>query len=336
MLTDFKSDESGRLKALGGLNVLDSGDEQPFEHIVAMVEQILRVPMCAVSLVDKDRQWFKARRGLDVCETARDISFCTHAIRGTEPFAIPNALLDGRFMNNPLVTGAPHIRSYLGIPLMTPDGYNIGSLCAMDVIPRVFSSAETSILKNFAKLVVDELELRQVLSTDQLTGAMARAAWFDVAAKEVTRARRYNRALCLLVLDIDLFKSVNDQLGHTAGDAVLRRVAQVVLGQLRQSDILGRFGGEEFVVLLPETGLADATILAERVRKAVKHAGYPGHDALRCTISIGVAELSPSEERIGTLFERADKAVLRAKANGRDQVEISTADIGQTKLNVAA
>ena len=336
MLTDFKSDESGRLKALGGLHVLDSGEEQPFEKIVTLVEQILRVPMCAVSLVDKDRQWFKARRGLDACETARDISFCTHAIRGTEPFAIPNALLDGRFANSPLVTGAPHIRSYLGIPLMTPDGYNIGSLCVMDNKPRVFPAPEISILQNFAKLVVDELELRQVLSTDQLTGAMARAAWFDVAGSEVTRARRYNRAISLLVLDIDHFKSVNDQLGHTAGDDVLRQVAQVVLGQLRQSDVLGRFGGEEFVVLLPETVLADATNLAERVREAVKQASYPGHDALRCTISIGVAELSPSEERIGTLFERADSAVLQAKTKGRDRVEISHADTGQTELNVAA
>ena len=336
MLTEFKSDESGRLKALGGLNVLDSGDEQPFEHIVTMVEQILKVPMCAVSLVDKDRQWFKARRGLDVCETARDISFCTHAIKGTEPFIVPNALLDARFATNPLVTGAPHIRSYAGIPLMTPDGYNIGSLCAIDNKPREFSAVEVEILKNFAKLVVDELELRQVLSTDQLTGAMARAAWFDVAAKEVTRARRYDRALSLLVLDIDHFKSVNDQLGHTAGDAVLRQVAQVVLGQLRQSDVLGRFGGEEFVVLLPETVLADAAFLAERVRKAVAQASYPGQEALRCTISIGVAELSHSEQKIGTLFERADNAVLRAKTNGRDRVEISTAATLETEQNIAA
>ena len=336
MLTDFKSDENGRLKALAGLNVLDSGDEQPFEHIVTMVEQILRVPMCAVSLVDKDRQWFKARRGIDACETTRDISFCTHAIRGTEPFVISNALLDARFVNNPLVTGAPHIRSYAGIPLMTPDGYNIGSLCAMDDTPRQFSMAEISILKNFAKLVIDELELRQVLSTDQLTGAMARAAWFDVAANEVNRARRYSRALCLLVLDIDHFKSVNDLLGHTAGDTVLRQIAQVVQAQLRQSDVLGRFGGEEFVVLLPETALVDAAFLAERVRKAVGQASYQGHDALRCTISIGVAELSASEKMIGTLFERADSAVLRAKTSGRNRVEISTADTQQTELNVAA
>lgn len=336
MLTDFKSDENGRLKALGALNVLDSVEEQPFEHIVTMVEQILRVPMCAVSLVDKDRQWFKARRGLDVCETARDISFCTHAIRGTEPFVIPNALLDARFANNPLVKGAPHIRSYAGIPLMTPDGYNIGSLCAMDDTPREFAVAEISILKNFAKLVVDELELRQVLSTDQLTGTMARAAWFDVAGKEVTRASRYDRRLSLLVVDIDHFKSVNDQLGHTAGDAVLRQVAQVVQGQLRQSDVLGRFGGEEFVVLLPETVLADAAFLAERVRKAVMQASYPGHNALRCTISIGVAELYETESIIGTLFERADNAVLRAKTNGRNRVEISIADTGQTEFNVAA
>lgn len=336
MLTDFKSDESGRLKALGGLNVLDSGEEQPFEHIVTLVQQILRVPMCAVSLVDKDRQWFKARRGISDCETARDISFCTQAIKATEPLVIPNALLDERFADSPLVTGAPHIRSYAGIPLMTPDGYNIGSLCVMDDKSREFSAAEISILKNFAKLVVDELELRQVLSTDHLTGAMTRAAWFDVAAKEVSRARRYDRPLCMLVLDIDHFKSVNDQLGHTAGDVVLRRVSQVVLGQLRQSDSLGRFGGEEFVVLLPETLLADAAFLAERVRKAVEQARYSGHDALRCTISIGVAALSHSEQLIGTLFERADNAVLRAKTNGRDRVEISIADTGQTQLSVAA
>lgn len=336
MLTEFKSDENGRLKALGALNLLDSGEEQPFEKIVTLVQQILRVPMCAVTLVDSDRQWFKARRGINVCETARDISFCTHAIRSTEPFLVPNALLDGRFANSPLVTGAPHIRSYAGIPLMTPDGYNIGSLCAMDDKPRVFASAEISILSNFAKLVVDELELRQVLSTDQLTGAMARAAWFDVAANEVTRAHRYDRPLCLLVLDIDHFKSVNDHLGHTAGDAVLRQVAQVALGQLRQSDVLGRFGGEEFVVLLPETVLADAALLAERLREEVKQASYPGHEDLRCTISIGVAELSQTEQKIGTLFERADSAVLQAKTNGRDRMEISHADKGQTKLKVAA
>lgn len=336
MLTEFKSDERGRLKALNALNVLDTGEEQPFEKIVALIEQILRVPMCAVSLVDKNRQWFKARRGLDVCETARDISFCTHAIKGTQPFVIPNALLDERFATNPLVTDAPHIRSYVGIPLMTPDGYNIGSLCAIDDKPREFSAAEISILTNFAKLVVDELELRQVLSTDQLTGAMARAAWFDVAAKEVTRACRYDRSLSLLVIDIDHFKSVNDQLGHTAGDAVLREVAQTVLGQLRQSDILGRFGGEEFVVLLPETMLADAAFIAERIGKAVKQACYLGYADLHCTISIGVAQFSQSEQLIGKLFERADSAVLRAKTNGRDRVEISTAAEAQTKHNVAA
>lgn len=336
MLTDFKSDEIGRLKALGRLNVLDSIEEQPFEHIVKMVEQILRVPMCAVTLVDKNRQWFKARRGIDAGETARDISFCTHAIRGTEPFVVPNALLDTRFVNSPLVTGAPHIRSYAGIPLMTPDGYNVGSLCAMDDKLREFASAEISILKNFAKLVVDELELRQVISTDQLTGAMARAAWFDIAAGEVTRAHRYNRPLCLLVLDIDHFKSVNDRLGHSAGDAVLRQVAKVVQGQLRQSDVFGRFGGEEFVVLLPETVLGDAAFLAERVRTAVGQAGYPGHQELRCTISIGVAELSPNEQRIGALFERADNALLRAKTSGRNRLEISKVDTGQTEFNVAA
>ena len=324
MLNDFKCDECGRLMALSRLNVLDSAEEQPFENIVTLVQQTLGVPICAVSLIDENRQWFKARRGLNVCETPRNISFCTHTIRGTAPFVICDATMDARFADNPLVTGEPHIRSYAGIPLMTPDGYNIGSLCAIDTKSRNFTEAEICILENFAKVVIDELELRQIASTDQLTGAMSRRAWVEVANNEALRASRYQRPLSLLILDIDHFKRVNDQFGHPAGDTVIKRVAQIAMEQLRDSDAFGRFGGEEFVAVLTETAYADALQLADRIRQSVKQEYFTELDDLRCTVSIGVADFQPSEQISDPVLERADRALFKAKAAGRDQVQGAT------------
>jgi GAF domain-containing protein len=147
MLNDLKrNDEEGRLRALERLHVLDTADQEPFDKIVSLVRQILKVPMSTVSLVDRERQWFKAQRGLGFCQTARDISFCTHAIGETTPFIIRDAALDDRFSQSPLVIGEPFIRSYAGIPLMTLDGYNVGALCAMDTRPRAFPETEISIV----------------------------------------------------------------------------------------------------------------------------------------------------------------------------------------------
>jgi GAF domain-containing protein len=217
----FKHDEVGRLRALARADIVDSVPEQPFESIVELVRQVLNVPICAVSLVDLDRQWFKASRGLGVPQTARDISFCTHAIKGATPFIVADATKDPLFVNNPLVTDGPKIRSYVGIPLTTPEGYNVGTLCAIDTVARIFSEHEIAILTNFARLVVGEIELRQIASTDELTGVMSRRAWIDCAEREVHRARRYGAALSFFILDIDHFKAVNDRFGHAVGDQVI-------------------------------------------------------------------------------------------------------------------
>ena len=268
MLNDFKCDECGRQMALDRLDVLDSAQEQPFEKIINLVQKTLRVPMCAISLIDQDRQWFKARRGLDVAETPRDISFCTHAIEKTEPFIVRDAQEDETFKDNPLVTGAPHIRSYAGIPLKTPDGYNIGTLCAIDTEPRAFPPHEIDILESFSKVVLDQLELRQIAATDALTGALSRRAWFNEAKLEVERADRYGRPLSMAIIDIDHFKEVNDVYGHPAGDTVIQGLAEVASGEIREHDAFGRFGGEEFVLLFPETNVTAAFEVAERVRMA--------------------------------------------------------------------
>ncbi|MGP9832824.1 GAF domain-containing protein [Marinobacter sp. NSM] len=116
------------------------------------------MPICLVSLIDKDRQWFKSCYGLGVRETARDISFCGHAILGADTFVVENALQDERFAENPLVTGEPDIRFYAGAPLEDRNGFRLGTLCLIDKKPRTFSSDDQKTLRDFADLVEREFQ----------------------------------------------------------------------------------------------------------------------------------------------------------------------------------
>ena len=335
MLTDLKLDEPGRVMALERLDVLDTAEEQPFENIVNLVQQVLQVPMCAVSLIDQDRQWFKARRGLDVCETAREISFCTHAIKSKEAFVVKDATLDPRFSSNPLVVGDPHIRSYAGIPLRTPDGYNVGTLCAIDQFPRDFPEHEIEILTNFAKVIVDELELRRIASTDVLTGALSRRSWLERANSELKRAERYDRSLVIMIMDIDRFKSINDTLGHPVGDIVIQRIAKLAMDTIRETDAFGRFGGEEFCVLMPETALAPAKTLADRIRIMCFKEVIEELGGLHTSVSIGLAERHDGEVDVAGMIERADAALYEAKNSGRNRCVAYQSQLEETERVVA-
>lgn len=313
-------DENGRLRALDRLHILDTSNEAPFETIVELVCQVLNVPICAVSLIDQDRQWFKAYRGLGVSETPRAISFCTHAIQQSSPYIVEDAKRAPLFAENPLVTGDPNIGSYVGAQLKTRDGFNIGTLCAIDTMPRVFSASEIALLTKFASLVVDDIEMREIATCDALTGALSRRTWLNCAMHELHRARRYKSSMAIFMIDIDHFKHVNDRFGHPAGDEVIKAVAATAAAELRKSDWFGRYGGEEFVAALPDSSLANALVVAERMRAAVAALRLPGLGDHRCTISIGVADVDAQEANIGLAVERADQALLRAKRAGRDQV----------------
>ena len=316
--------EEARLHALHELDILDTALERPFERIVSLVQLVLKVPICAVSLIDRDRQWFKAQRGLSVCQTARDVSFCTHAVAQNRPFVIPDALRDARFCDNPLVTGPPAIRAYAGIPLQTKGGFNVGSLCAIDTQPRVFTDHELAIMGSLASMVVDEFELRRIASTDHLTGALLRRAWSARAAVEFARARRYSRPLALAMFDLDTFKRINDVHGHAAGDLVIRHIAELCMASIRQSDVFGRMGGEEFVLLMPETSVAEAMIVADRIRAAFAVIPTNIGTDLLCTVSVGVAALAASDLGVAALTERADQALYEAKAAGRNRTRLSS------------
>ncbi len=165
-----------------------------------------------------------------------------------------------------------------------------------------------------------EAELRQLATTDSLTGAWNRRHFLDLAAKEVNRSRRYGRPLAVMLIDIDNFKRINDTLGHSAGDQILTRLARVLRRTLRKPDAFGRLGGDEFAVLAPELDEDAARQMAERLREAMEIT-LPGSD-LAVTISIGVAAWHDGDETIEPAMHRADRALYRSKDGGRNRVAI--------------
>lgn len=157
--------EESRLQKLLSYDILDTPPEEPFERITRIVAETMGTPIAAVSLIDRDRQWMKSRRGLDAAETPRDLAFCAHAILSDHVLVIEDATQDLRFSDNPLVTGAPAVRFYAGAPLRTPDGFNLGTLCVIDRRPRTLTSSHRQLLEDLARLTIDEMELRIALQT---------------------------------------------------------------------------------------------------------------------------------------------------------------------------
>ena len=155
--------ETARLAKLADYGVLDTPPEKEFDEITAAAARLFDLPISLVSLVDRDRQWFKARYGIGATETPRSQAFCAHAINGNDLFVVSDATSDARFSDNPLVTGAPNIRFYAGAPLITPDNFKLGTLCVIGTEPREPpTDAQTAVLTMLARLVVRELENRRI------------------------------------------------------------------------------------------------------------------------------------------------------------------------------
>ncbi|MFB6240252.1 MAG: GGDEF domain-containing protein, partial [Gemmatimonadota bacterium] len=163
-------------------------------------------------------------------------------------------------------------------------------------------------------------EMKERARTDELTGLANRRELMDRLEEEIDRARRYGDPLSVAILDLDRFKEINDTLGHQAGDDVLSRLGELLAEETRAPDVAGRYGGEEFAVVLPETGREEARRLAERVREAVEELDFEADgEPFGVTCSVGLAELEEDEE-MDDLVKRADDALYRAKEEGRNRV----------------
>jgi len=189
------ANEGPRLHALRVRGLLDSPAEERFDRLTRLTQQLFGVKIALVSLIDADRQWFKSRQGLDVCETSRDISFCGHAILASDIFEVPDATQDVRFADNPLVTEAPHIRFYAGAPLSSPDGFRLGTLCIIDTEPRQLAAADRRMLRDLADLVETEINFSEQRSqsarlrkVQELQEAITRAQSHFIRETQLRRA----------------------------------------------------------------------------------------------------------------------------------------------------
>jgi diguanylate cyclase (GGDEF)-like protein/PAS domain S-box-containing protein len=258
--THEQADEQSRIQLLHSLNLLDSEPEPVFDHITGLLSKALDMPIALVSLVDTGRQWFKSAVGLAVRETPREFAFCAHAIRSPGMMLVQDALQDPRFAHNPLVLGAPGIRFYAGMPLLSREGHALGTLCAMDSRPRELSDTQVQILDDLARLVTRELHFREaaLMARSQLAQADLQAtiaeqkfqALFENAGSGMAliapngRWLRANKALCGLLgySAEELFELTFRDLTYAedlAGDLVL--LEQLIAGDIERYELEKRY-----------------------------------------------------------------------------------------------
>ncbi len=308
-----------RLETLKSLNILDSLPEERFDRLTRLAKLVFDVPIALVSLVDRDRQWFKSVQGLETRETPRDISFCGHAICRDEAFVVQDALGDPRFRNNPQVTGDPGVRFYAGYPIKYLDGSVLGTVCIIDTKPRLFGARERLILKDLATLVEHEMQAMEMATVDELTGINNRRGFFMMAAQALRMSRRKEFALTLVFMDLNKFKPINDRFGHAEGDQVLREFADALTQVSRDSDIAARLGGDEFVLLLIDASEPEVDMVMDRFRAVIAELNSTREEGRAIAFSHGVVRYDPeTHEDLDALIAEGDALMYERKRSGRN------------------
>ncbi len=308
------ADEGKRLETLRSLKILDTSPEERFDRLTRLAKRLFGVPISLISLVDDERQWFKSSVGLGASETPRDISFCGHAILGDDAFLVPDAALDERFSDNPLVTGDPKIRFYAGCPLVVSNGSKIGTLCLIDRQPRVLSADDRELLQDLAAMAEQEIAAVQLATMDEMTLLSNRRGFIALAQHALHVCKRQHKPASLFFFDLNKFKQINDQYGHAEGDRALTVFATALRNIFRDSDVVGRLGGDEFVVLLTDADAEASRLVLERLTAELDQVNKNDRRGYDIQYSVGAAQFDPQRHAsIEALIEEADGLMYEDK-----------------------
>ncbi|WP_460530365.1 sensor domain-containing diguanylate cyclase [Chitinimonas naiadis] len=332
------ANELQRLDALHSYPLLDTAEEAEFDLLAELAAELCGAPFAFISLVDEERVWYKAAHGLDMTQSPRDDSYCSWAVLEDQILHVPDLSQDARTASISATVGSPEFRMYSGANLISNDGFRVGTLCVLDTKPRGLSERQQALLIRLAHQVVSLMELRKrdkeleaallvsqrLAREDALSGLLNRRTLLELLDQEQQRSGRFNSPLSVVMVDLDHFKRVNDTLGHAMGDAVIRGVGKILREQIRMTDIAGRYGGEEFCLILPNTDSAGAARLAEALRGTIAATHFEDNDYnTRVTASFGISTGYAGAPDANELLRKADTALYQAKANGRDQVVVT-------------
>jgi diguanylate cyclase (GGDEF)-like protein len=308
------ADEAVRLGTLRSLDILDTPPDERFDRLTRLSRRLFGVPIALVSLVDANRQWFKSCNGLSVPETPRDVSFCGHAINSDDILLIPDARLDLRFHDNPLVTGEPHIRFYAGCPLSAPDGSKMGTLCLLDSKARAFDADDLDLLRDLGRMAEQELAAVHLATMDDLTRLSNRRGFAVLAQHTLDLCVRMRRPASMLFFDLDGFKSINDRFGHAEGDRALTGFASVLLRNFRNSDVIGRMGGDEFAVLMTDCPESELPGIRQRLLQALNAYDDEHQRGYRIRFSVGIVSADITRPcSVDALLARSDGQMYEHK-----------------------
>ena len=307
--------EASRIDSLVKLDVLDTDPDERFDRITRLARQMFDVPIALISLVDKNRQWFKSRQGLAVQETERRVSFCAHAIarpvtikQDTRIMQVRDTLQDSRFAGNPLVTGAPYIRFYAGFVLQSHDDYNLGTLCLIDTKPRELTQQQWDNLYDFGMVTQNALQSLRHEDKDIHTGLYNRRGFLSVTEFMLHNCERQDWEATLYYFDMTNFETLVSEYGGLIEQEILVNFVNFLTTTFRKSDILARIDKSRFIAVSTHGMRFNAAVLLKRFNEKVRIHNSLQDKKFKITYRAGMITSAPEYLKVtGRLLDLVDK-----------------------------
>jgi GGDEF domain-containing protein len=303
-------DDEERLALMGERSCSYVLHEERFDRITRTVRRLLDVPIALISMVEKDEQWLRSVQGLEIGSTTRDVSFCGHAIVQSDPMCVNDTLQDERFVDNPLVTGPPYFRAYLGWPLEVSPGVRAGTLCALDTMPRTFGPPEFDALRDLAAMVEAELKLdirdrvaqrfassfgavQRRLMLDPLTGCMNHRGLREYLAMCLAEREVDGSMIAVAAVQVRDFDALSRRWALLDGSPLSRAIAQALRRLVAPDVILARLTRDQFCAIVQRANASDKDAVLHRISKPAVDLPVPeGSERLLAGLTWGVARLS--------------------------------------------